>query len=840
MTRITVVSDLAIVLAVMLVAPLNAAVIPTGANCSLADAIESANSNAAVGGCSAGAAGRDTVVVTANVVLSTVNNGANGLPVVTEDLVIRSPAAHVTTLVTRDFALGTPEFRILEVGSDAAAPSVTILRLHLNNGRVTGSFAPGDVPIAGAGGCIYLRNGTLNVVDSVLQECVAFGAASAQGLPTGAKGGAIYAAGGTLRVRDSNLSANEVIGGEAPASGFPGGSAEGAAISATGSVTSFIVEDTIFSSNFATGGAGVSSGGVAKGGAIALYGGSGSSGSIARSTFSANAASGGAASDGNSAQSLGGGIAVEGAILTVTDSDLTNNVVTSKDSPLGQGGQTYGGALYASASTLAIGESDIVENRATGGQGQSPAFDGTARGGGLYLAETTATIDGVRIDSNSISGASPGGGGIAVFGMDAAVTSSLITHSTLGYNHAIATSGSATGGALYQAGDTVSIRNTTISDNNADVGGGLFQDHGTTFVVRSTFSSNAANTYGGAVAVDSPGFLSHTVELANATISGNSAGVNGGGLYLTGAPLDPDVTTVLFYNSVVTNNSNGGVHLVEDQTAPELVAGNTIIGAQASGADCSVSGSAILSSDGGNLESGTTCGFTAASDQQSVADLGMSAIGNHGGESLTHELLPGSPAIDAGRSRLCNRRANGQDQRGLARFYDGNGDRAFDCDSGAMEFQGLLANPGFEQPLNAANDWSLLASGAGDGRVRSTKAPSGRFIVVLQANGALETLTQTVSVAGGPGETYVLTLLGSGSGLTAGEALDVTLESTSGGMPVDSEGCSSPFPSSDFSGSPAACELTATGAYDSLEVTIGWNGPTTGSIALDAVSLTRR
>ena len=43
-----------------------------------------------------------------------------------------------------------------------------------------------------------------------------------------------------------------------------------------------------------------------------------------------------------------------------------------------------------------------------------------------------------------------------------------------------------------------------------------------------------------------------------------------------------------------------------------------------------------------------------------------------------------------GGSATCSREANGKDQRGLARFYDGNGDRDFACDSGAVEFQGLL------------------------------------------------------------------------------------------------------------------------------------------------------
>ena len=47
-----------------------AAIIVTGANCSLVDAITSANTNAAVGVCIAGSAGRDTIVVTGGAILS--------------------------------------------------------------------------------------------------------------------------------------------------------------------------------------------------------------------------------------------------------------------------------------------------------------------------------------------------------------------------------------------------------------------------------------------------------------------------------------------------------------------------------------------------------------------------------------------------------------------------------------------------------------------------------------------------------------------------------------------------------------------------------------------------
>ncbi len=439
---------------------------------------------------------------------------------------------------------------------------------------------------------------------------------------------------------------------------------------------------------------------------------------------------------------------------------------------------------------------------------------------------------------NTIAGYNPKGGGIAFLQEDTAAPL-LLTRSTIASNAASATHDQAHGGGFYQDGDTVTIRNTSFSDNNADLGGGLFQETGTATVTLSTFSSNTADVHGGAVAVDGGLQESNTVELANVTISGNTAGVVGGGVHVTGRPISPDATTVLLHHATVTANTNGGVQLTQDRSDPVLETGNSIIGAQASGADCAISGAASLTSSGGNLESGTSCAFTATSDQQSVADLGLAALDSYGGQTLTHDLLPGSPAIDAGQFRTCNREANGKDQRGLARFYDGDGDSDFACDSGAVELQGLLANPGFEKPLDPASDWALVASGGGDGRVAAA-TPNGGFAAVLQANGALETLSQTVPAAGGAGDTYALTFLAQGAGLTPGEAMDVTLRSASGGTAVDTTTCSFDFPSADFKGTPAACELTATATYDSVETILGWSGATTGTLTLDAISLIKR
>ena len=626
----------------------NAARIETGANCSLVDAIASANSNAAFAGCTAGNAGRDTVVVTAATTLSTANNGSNGLPVVIEDLVITSPDPTAISFINRDTTIGTPDFRLLEIGTATAAPVVTLRRLYLQNGRALGSFSLGGLPIAGAGGCILLRNGSLTIADSVIEECSAVGIDNVIGPAPGASGGAIAATAGSLTVRNSSFSLNRATGGAALAAGQPGGSAEGGAIFATG-LTALLVESTTISSNFATGGVGVSRAGNGRGGGLTFFG---TSGTLTDTRLLANVAAGGTANSGTSGVGIGGGIAIENASLTISDSEVTDNLANGPDSATGLAGYANGGGFYGRASTLTLVEAAVSNNRAIGGSGASASFNGLARGGGLYLFETTARVDGAVIEANAITGANPIGGGIAVLHENAPATPFVMTRSSVAGNSAGATHGSAAGGGLYQEGDTVTIRNTAIIDNTADTGGGLFQEFGTTVVTLGTFSGNTAATRGGAVAVDGSFDVSNTIELANVTVSGNTAGIEGGGIYVKGAPSTPDVTTLQLNNVTVTNNGNTGIQLAHDRSDPVLVVGNTIIGAQASGSDCAVSGTAVITSNGGNLESGTSCAFTSSSDLQSVADLGLSALGSHGGATLTHDLLPGSPAIDTGWRRI--------------------------------------------------------------------------------------------------------------------------------------------------------------------------------------------
>jgi hypothetical protein len=108
--------------------------------------------------------------------------------------------------------------------------------------------------------------------------------------------------------------------------------------------------------------------------------------------------------------------------------------------------------------------------------------------------------------------------------------------------------------------------------------------------------------------------------------------------------------------------------------------------AQVNGADCFNTGGARVQSQGFNIEGSTSCGFTAAGDQQNVsaAQLNLAPLSNNGGPTWTHALTPGSVAIDQG---ICP--GVSADQRGYPRPIDlpAVPNASDGCDVGAYEVQ---------------------------------------------------------------------------------------------------------------------------------------------------------
>jgi hypothetical protein len=98
-----------------------------------------------------------------------------------------------------------------------------------------------------------------------------------------------------------------------------------------------------------------------------------------------------------------------------------------------------------------------------------------------------------------------------------------------------------------------------------------------------------------------------------------------------------------------------------------------------------------ISSRGFNLDDDDTCGLTMVGDQSSVDPL-LGPLADNGGPTMSHEILVGSPAIDA--ADLLEFPAT--DQRGYERPYDGDFDGEPLPDIGAFENNVFIFVDGFE------------------------------------------------------------------------------------------------------------------------------------------------
>jgi len=163
-------------------------------------------------------------------------------------------------------------------------------------------------------------------------------------------------------------------------------------------------------------------------------------------------------------------------------------------------------------------------------------------------------------------------------------------------------------GDFKNPGGSATIINSTISGNSASEGGGISNCYGLVSVENSTISGNSAKYDGGGIS------NCGGVELANSTFSGNSAPAGfGGGIF------------------------NGGAVEIR----------NTIFNAGALGENIFNNGG-MVTSHGYNISSDDGGGVLNGPGDQINTDPLLGPLRDHGGPTLTHLPLRGSPAIDAG------------------------------------------------------------------------------------------------------------------------------------------------------------------------------------------------
>lgn len=192
---------------------------------------------------------------------------------------------------------------------------------------------------------------------------------------------------------------------------------------------------------------------------------------------------------GNTADSVGGGIANDGGTVTVTNSTVKNN--TANDDLV------QGGGIFSSG-VLTLTDSTVSGNQATGVVGQ---------GGGIYNAggKLELTNTPVSFNTATTSHSDPDfalGGGIVNAYAGGPATATL-TSSPVSGNTAQGIGGNkGAGGGIVNASSTLTLRNTRVTANSAfpppnSFGGGIWNIDGTVTLVLSSITGNYPNNCSG-------------------------------------------------------------------------------------------------------------------------------------------------------------------------------------------------------------------------------------------------------------------------------------------------------------------------------------------------------
>jgi RTX calcium-binding nonapeptide repeat (4 copies) len=338
-----------------------------------------------------------------------------------------------------------------------------------------------------------------------------------------------------------------------------------------------------------------------------------------------------------------------------------------------------GGAIIDNSGALTIRRSVITGNSVTD------------QGGAIFEYHSGASL--TVIDSTLTGNSAAQGGAIGTYGTNPADQPSMtIVNSTISGNHATTAAIPGEGGGIF-GGAAVNVQNSTLANNTATLRGGALR-------------------LAGSVA---------TADIKDSTISGNSAGSNGGGTYG-----QPAATPAL---------------------ADTIIAGNS---APSGGPDLSGLFSARFSIIGD--PAGATISEPVAGSNQLGVNPQLGPLAANGGPTETMLPAASSPALDQGSSF-----ALASDQRGEARPFDfptlaNSGAAGADgADIGAVEIEVLPTAP--QSPAAAATCQGKTATISGSAArdvLRGTKKAD--VIAAAGGNDRVSALGGNDLVCGGAGK----------------------------------------------------------------------------------------
>ncbi|MFH1928726.1 MAG: choice-of-anchor Q domain-containing protein, partial [Chloroflexota bacterium] len=345
-----------------------------------------------------------------------------------------------------------------------------------------------------------------------------------------------------------------------------------------------------------------------------------------------------------------GGISNTGS-LSLTSTSVSEN----RAGRGGRGGSYYGGGGpggfggagggICNIGIMATANSSVSGNRAgRGGDGFREAGGYGGDGGGIYNAGTVTTTN-ITVSGNE-SGSGGNGG------------TSYDYYSGVGQGEPGGDGGR--GGGISSTG-AFTLTNSTISGNRTGTGGDG-GDSGTDERITGDAGDGGDGGSGGGIC------NTGSLTVTNLTLSSNRPGGGGSGGIYHGSGDGCD-------GSDGSDGSGGGVANEGSVTLRDSIIANSTCEECWTGEE-----GATTTSLGYNLGSDGSCNLTATGDISNSNPL-LGPLADNGGDTFTHALLPGSPAIDAGSCTDGEGNPITTDQRGVSR-PQGDG-----CDIGAYEYR---------------------------------------------------------------------------------------------------------------------------------------------------------
>ncbi len=285
-------------------------------------------------------------------------------------------------------------------------------------------------------------------------------------------------------------------------------------------------------------------------------------------------------------------------------------------------------------------------------------------GGGAIWSRGVVSVTGVTFIDNTAADPNTEGGGAVDFHDRGTFT---VSDSTF-----IGNSATQAGAVINEATDTgasMSIIDSTFSDNSS-----LTYDGGAVESLAGTSTTLSGDTF-----VDNQGkggaavYAAGTMAIDNSTFTDNVGGTDGGGAIQNSGQLT--ITRSTLSGNSAPYGANIHTYQTGGSSPPTTMLAMTIVAnGQGGGGNCS--GTDPVTDGGYNIDTGTSCGFSAIGSLSNTNPQ-LQPLANNGGPTETMALPSTSPAVDAvpPTFSLCS----GVDQRGVTRPQ---GPR---CDIGAFE-----------------------------------------------------------------------------------------------------------------------------------------------------------